>query len=268
MDETTQDQEPIFDEDPEEDEEELYPDTGRMLVVRRSCLAPKAATQFPQRNKLFQSRCTIDGRVCSFVIDSGSCENVIVAEVFAKLDLKDEPHPTSYKLAWLQQIHDLMVTRRALVSFSIANSYKDQAYCDIAPMDACHLLLGRPWEFDRRVVHDSFLNTSSFTFSNRKFVLKPSPDDTTVTTSNPVLFLRQAPFISAMRDAGLVFALIIKPTHILQQKEIPLPFTKVISEFSDVFPSDLPDGLPPLCISSTELIFFQMQLYLTAPITV
>ncbi|KAF8113567.1 hypothetical protein N665_0048s0028 [Sinapis alba] len=150
---------PIYDEEQDKPEEDLYPDTGHLLVVRRSCLAPRADVQFPQRNKLFQSRCTINGKVFSFVIDSGSCENVIAADAVTKLEIKDEPHPCTYKLDWLQKMHDLFITRRALVTCSVGNSYKDKIYCEIVPMDVCHLLLGRPWEFDRRVIHDGLHNT-------------------------------------------------------------------------------------------------------------
>ena len=143
LEEVNNDQEPIYDEEPE-DVEEVYPDIGHLLVVRRSCLAPHSDVKYPQRNKLFQSCCTINGKVFTFVIDSGSSENVIAADAVAKLALKDEPHPSPYKLAWLKKDHDLIVTRRALVSFSVGSSYKDNVYCDIAPMGACHLLLGRP----------------------------------------------------------------------------------------------------------------------------
>ncbi|XP_013589368.1 PREDICTED: uncharacterized protein LOC106297728 [Brassica oleracea var. oleracea] len=94
--EVQQDNDPIYDEEPldsDEEAEELFPDSGRLLVVRRSFFTPKAEEQFPQRNRFFQSRCTINGRVCSFVIDSGSCKNVIAEEAVAKLQLQDEPHP-------------------------------------------------------------------------------------------------------------------------------------------------------------------------------
>ena len=170
--------EPIYDEP-----EELELDTGVCLMLRRSCLAPRRSNDFPQRNNLFHSRCTIKGKVCKLIIDSGSSENVIAADAVTKLALKDEQHPAPYKLAWLQQTHDLLVTRRALVTFSIGDTYRDTIYCDIAPMDACHLLLGRPWEFDRRIVHDGFLNTYTFTFNNRTFTLKPSlPSSSSPTT--------------------------------------------------------------------------------------
>lgn len=70
-------------------------------------------------------------------------------------------------------------------------------------MDACHLLLGRPWELDRRVIHDGFLNTYSFSIDNHKFVLKPSPTSQQPTTANPVLMLQRSPFENMMREEGL-----------------------------------------------------------------
>ena len=38
------------------------------------------------------------------------------------------------------------------VKFQIG-SYKDEVKCDIIEMDACHVLLGRPLQFDREAVH-------------------------------------------------------------------------------------------------------------------
>ena len=40
-------------------------------------------------------------------------------------------------------------------------------------MDATHLLLGRPWLFDRRVFHDGFLNTYTFSYHGKRVTLHP-----------------------------------------------------------------------------------------------
>ena len=43
----------------------------------------------------------------------------------------------------------------------------------MVPMQASHLLLGRPWQFDRRVKHDGFTNKYMFEFRQRNVTLVP-----------------------------------------------------------------------------------------------
>ena len=59
-----------------------------------------------------------------------------------------------------------------LVYFSIGR-YKDEVLCDIVPMHAGHILLGRPWQFDRKVNHDGFKNKYSFVKDNKTITLVP-----------------------------------------------------------------------------------------------
>jgi len=45
-------------------------------------------------------------------------------------------------------------------------------------MEATHILLGRPWQYDRHVLHDGLANTMSFSFQGCKVTLKPlSPQE-------------------------------------------------------------------------------------------
>jgi len=62
-----------------------------------------------------------------------------------------------------------------LTSFSIGKNYQDELWCDVIPMDACHMLLGRPWLYDRKVMHNGYLNTYSFTKDGKKITLAPLP---------------------------------------------------------------------------------------------
>ena len=46
-------------------------------------------------------------------------------------------------------------------------------WCDVAPMDVCHLLLGKPWQFDGQVMYDGYKNTYCFFKDGYKIVLAP-----------------------------------------------------------------------------------------------
>ena len=96
-------------------------------------------------------------------------------EATQKLGLAVTPHPSPYPLAWLNNSTEITVSKQVLVSFSIG-TYKDSVTCDVIPMDACHLLLGRPWQFDRDAIHRGKGNTYSFVFDNRTITLVPSKE--------------------------------------------------------------------------------------------
>jgi len=40
-------------------------------------------------------------------------------------------------------------------------------------MQAGHILLGRPWQYDRRANHDGFTNRYTFTYEGKNVVLNP-----------------------------------------------------------------------------------------------
>lgn len=241
---------PRFDEDDTELEEIVSGDIGPVLMVRRTFLTPRAPDRADWlRHNVFQSHCTIGGKVCLFIIDAGSCQNVISEVAVSKLALVAESHPKPYKLAWLSQGTDITVSKHVLVSFSIGQTYNDSIYCDVVPMDACHLGLGRPWQFDLSVVHDGRANTYSFLFRGRRIVLipgKPQVQSSCVVTPQNNL-LSRAPFQAAMEESGLVFLLFCDPVMRPSDYGIPDSTSQpLLEEFADVFPDSLPAELPPL----------------------
>jgi hypothetical protein len=62
-----------------------------------------------------------------------------------------------------------------LVEFQIGG-YRDEILCDVIPMDVCHILLGRPWKFDRNVIHDGRKNTYTLKKNGRTHMLFPIED--------------------------------------------------------------------------------------------
>jgi len=45
--------------------------------------------------------------------------------------------------------------------------------CDVLPMHASHLLLGRPWKFDQKVIHDEFRNRFAIVKDGKTITLVP-----------------------------------------------------------------------------------------------
>ena len=119
-------------------------DEGELIVLRRALNGNKGPRHEEQCKDIFHTRCTINGRVCSLIVDGGSCTNVASTTLVTKLNLKTESHPQPYSIQWLDQGKGLRVSHRCLVSFSIGKSYQDELWCDIIPMDVCHIILGRP----------------------------------------------------------------------------------------------------------------------------
>jgi hypothetical protein len=72
----------------------------------------------------------------------------------------------------LNDCGEIKVNKQVLISFSI-EKYKDEVLCDVAPMHAGHILLGRSWQFDRKVTHDEFKNRHSFVKDNKTVTLIP-----------------------------------------------------------------------------------------------
>jgi len=157
----------------ERDKEELdYSSSASLVNLRVLSSIPKEEEDLgdrakEQRENLFYCRCKIKGRNASVIIDNGSCTNVISWYAVKKLSLPTTKHPIPYKLQWMNDSGELKVTRQARVPIMIG-SYHDEVLCDVSPMSACHLLLGRPWQSDRAIVYDGKLNKISFVFKGTK----------------------------------------------------------------------------------------------------
>jgi hypothetical protein len=76
----------------------------------------------------------------------------VSADFVTKIGLMTRAHTHPYYIQGLNNSGKAKVTHTARVYFSI-DTYHDIVDCDVVPMQACSLLLGRPWEFDTDDVH-------------------------------------------------------------------------------------------------------------------
>ncbi|KAL5537554.1 hypothetical protein UlMin_042915 [Ulmus minor] len=178
------------------------------LVLQKLLLAPKKEVE-PQRHAIFKTRCTIQGKVCDVIIDSG---------------------------------------KTSTFTFSIGKTYQTQITCDIIDMDACHIILGRPWQFDNRVIYDGYKNLYEVMWEGKKITFLPT---TLSYTNKPV-----AKSTPALDPPRLFFShlvanqfgwLLLNKGILEQQQSTDHPeLIQLLHEFTDIAPSELPQQLPPM----------------------
>jgi hypothetical protein len=159
--------------------------------------------------------------------------------------------------------------------FSIG-AYSDYVDCDVVPMEACSLLLGRPWQYDIDSLHHGRSNHYSLMFKGQKIIIHPmtpeqivkddlaravktgkeqeplpsTSDKSEIKLNAPALLDTRADF-DDIQDAHLpCYALICSRVLVslddAQSLDIPPTVADILQECADVFPKDLPPGLPPL----------------------
>ena len=98
--------------------------------------------------------------------------NVVSKDAVKLLNLKVEPHPNPFRVAWVND-YTFHVAQRCLVSIEMGD-YKDEIYCDVLPMDVAHVLLGRPWLYDLNVTNFGKDNNYSFKYKGKNIILRPA----------------------------------------------------------------------------------------------
>jgi len=147
-------------------------------------------------------------------------------------------------------------------------------------MEASHVLLGRPWQFDRDVHHDGHTNTYSFHFKKQKITRMPlSPSEVCKdqnimrgkreverkcleegkkeknkkkesSLSEPIastLFVQKSEVKHLLLTRQPLYMLYYKPFCLSANKDDwPSDITSLSHEYQDVFPQELPKRLPPI----------------------
>ncbi|XP_058008301.1 uncharacterized protein LOC110662402 [Hevea brasiliensis] len=83
-----------------------------------------------QRENIFHARRVVKQKLCSMIIDGGSCCNVASSLLVEKLGLTTLKHPKPYGLQWLNDCNKVKLTKQVMVPF-IIRSYHDEEYQDV-----------------------------------------------------------------------------------------------------------------------------------------
>jgi hypothetical protein len=227
-------------------------DSGEFVncIVQKGLLAPKLEEP-TQRHNIFKTQCTINQKVCNLIIDSGSCENIVSRKLVDTLQLKTEKHPSPYKISWIKKGTETRVTNTCGVSFSIGKSYRDEVKCDIVDMDACHVLLGLPWQYNVNATYKGPDNFYLFWWHGKKIILVPAgtnntPQSRTMTSKPPFLTLREIEFMQELKTAETILTMVVKGVKSESKADIPKLIRPMLDEYKDLMPAELPTELPPM----------------------
>ncbi|XP_057835307.2 uncharacterized protein LOC131045734 [Cryptomeria japonica] len=227
---------------------DLELEEGVCLMMRQIFLQVPQNQEPPQRKNLFRTKIKCHGKVCNLLIDSGSTENLVSNEMVQKLNLPRQPHPFPYHVSWLTKGQQTLVTEQAWVEFSISD-FKDKVLCDIVEMDASHILLGRPWQFDVDATHHCRKNTYSIIKDEKTFTMKPLPDNKGEKEPT-IIIMGKKEMMKALKEPETEsYVLITKPKDSIRcddKDPTPNEVKNLLEKYSAVTASDLPTSLPPL----------------------
>ncbi|OMO99181.1 reverse transcriptase [Corchorus capsularis] len=265
------------------------------LVARRTLSAYVKGDVQNQRENLFHTRMYANGKPSSVIIDGGSCTNIVSVYLVKELALSTTKHPKPYSLGWFNDREEIKVNKKVLVSLSLGR-YNGEVLCDVLLMQACHVLLGRPWQYDNKVHHDGETNKYSFMCGKRHITLIPlSPQDalkdqlklkeefakmesdfrTKEKTKHANLNVNcvegktdlvdkhassrkvvkecmlatKSEIKEALHDNSVLILLLLKNTLVATndlERELPSNIVSLLSDYLDVFPEEIPSGLPPI----------------------
>ncbi|GKE94801.1 transposon ty3-I gag-pol polyprotein, partial [Tanacetum coccineum] len=203
---------------------------------------------------LFRTRCTISNQIFDLIIDGGSCENIISRDLVHKLKLPVEKHFEPYSIVWITDSAGIRVIERCSVPLSIGKFYKDEVLCDVVDINVCHLLFGRPWQYDLEITHDGKDNIYRFVKDGKKITLLPLgfKQNSEPQKVEKLLTISRVgtEFVCDLKDSKEVHLLIVKDFLSVGRDKSMSAISSVIlqllSSFRDIMPEELPNELPPM----------------------
>ncbi|XP_074292819.1 uncharacterized protein LOC141619697 [Silene latifolia] len=171
----------------------------------------------------------------------------------SKLGLSTLAHPKPCSLHWLNDGNKVNLTKQVRLGLSMG-SYVDEVLCDVIPMDACHVLLGRPWKFDRDVIHRGRSNEYELRDKGKRIVLKPMSacDVRSMSTKKKkdgglVMLVKGREIEQAIKKGEMVYLLTVKGELGTKAGSYSNSLIdNLLVEYQDVFPDELPPDLPPI----------------------
>ncbi|XP_059313982.1 uncharacterized protein LOC132064853 [Lycium ferocissimum] len=273
-----------YEGDFDEEVEIRYEEALNHAIVARKAMGALAREESDQRENLFHARCKIVDKVCSLIIDGGSCTNAVSQFLVESMKFPTRKHTNPYILQWFNECGEMRVNKQTIIKFSIGK-YQDKILCDVVPMQACHLLLGRPWQFDVDAQHSGRANKYSFVVKRKKYILIPlnpyqvsddyrvmrelretyqkedkekneretllviSGEGTSQDSSKKCLLAKPSNCLKGVDERHFMVCLVNKDILLNANQAtstFPSSMSSLLQEYEALFLEEMPDGLPPL----------------------
>ncbi|WVZ84536.1 hypothetical protein U9M48_031562, partial [Paspalum notatum var. saurae] len=197
-------------------------DRYESLVARRVLSTQVAPPEKNRRHTLFHTKGVVRERSIRIIIDGGSYNNLASTMLIEKLSLPTRKHPNPYHIQWLNDGGKIKVTRSGQKII-------------IHPMTP------------EQIVKDDIARAARHA---KQLEPSPLPSKSEIELNAPVLLATRADF-DDLYDAPLpCYALVCSRMLVTLDDapslDIPPAVANLLQEYTDVFPKDLPPGLPPL----------------------
>ena len=119
--------------------------------------------------------------------------------------------------------------------------YVDEVFCDVVEMDACHLILGKPWQYDVDAAHKCKDNVYVFFKNGKKIVLGPIKEGNVPKASKvdgkPSLLIvnNKDEFDKECKELKQVYAVVVTDGKLKKVVEIHEAIQPLIKEFKEFF---------------------------------
>lgn len=108
-------------------------------------------------------------------------------------------------------------------------------------MDLCHLILGRPWQYDITAIHDGRANTYTIEWKGKQLKLLPVGQPPSQLNAHNLLSAR------LVKDTSLPIIVVVVEDHAGRGQPTPHhSIQNLLKDYLDLASPELPSSLPPL----------------------
>lgn len=108
---------------------------------------------------------------------------------------------------------------------------------------------GRPWQYDRFAKFDGRTNIYIIKkgVNEKAVALKPIVSKgSKLDNTRKGLLVKEKEFVKEFEAGGMCYLLVANAIEGIEGMEVPSAVQGLMKEFADIFPNDLPKGLPPI----------------------